>query len=164
MRPPWYTWALSRIGVREIVGPEHNGTVVNFWKLGDVALEVKDDETPWCAAFANAALVQTGYVGTRSGRARSFTADGRRFVGCDRRLGAIVVLSSSRGPASGHVGFLAGTEAGKVHLLGGNQGNQVCIAPFPESKVIATLWPANLPFAEYDMAPHMAGGKPVTDG
>ena len=132
--------------------------------MGKVALDVDDDEVPWCAAFACAAIEETGYVSPRTGRARGFVP-GRLMSPCDHRLGSIVVLSSDRGPASGHVGFLAGIEPGKVHLLGGNQGNRVCIAPFQAAKIVHMLWPATAPaYTHYPMAPTMVGGKPVDDG
>lgn len=164
IQPAWYRWAQARQGVVEIVGPTHNQDVVNFWKLGKVALNVTDDETPWCAAFANAALEQTGYPGTKSGRARSFMPSAH-FVACDTRLGAVVVLSSpGRGDESGHVGFLHAVSATQFHLLGGNQGNRVCIAAFPKSRLLHLLWPSSAP--EYKLFPDAfksSTGKETTD-
>ncbi|MBK8583273.1 MAG: TIGR02594 family protein [Flavobacteriales bacterium] len=160
---PWQAKARAEIGVKEIPGAEHNQAVIDYWKRGLVALEVNDDETPWCAAFVNAMLREVGIMGTRSGRARSFVP-GPDFIACDDRAGAIVVLSSDRGAASGHVGFLEAVGPGVVHLLGGNQGNRVCIAPFKATRVVARLWPKQAePFERYPRAPYKtASGANVT--
>ncbi len=123
-----------------------------------------DDETPWCAAFACAALESAGIKSPRTPRARGFVA-GKQLEPCDHRTGAIVVLSSDRGAASGHVGFLDGVGQGKLYLLGGNQGNRVCIAPFDASRLVALLWPLASPrHTIYPMAPTLSGaGTTVSD-
>lgn len=159
--PPWLTWARGQIGTREIVGPKHNQVVVGYWKQGKVPLDVNDDDVPWCAAFACAALEMAGVRSPRTPRARGF-ASGPTIVPCGARLGAIVVLSSSRGPASGHVGFLTGVAPGQLILLGGNQGNKVCEAPFSASQLVALVWPtAGGDWRNYPKAPTTAvvGGK-----
>ena len=161
--PPWLTWARGQIGVREIVGAKHNPGVVNYWKQGSVPLTVTDDETPWCAAFVCAALEMSGTRSPRTPRARGF-APGATLQPCDSRLGAIVVLSSDRGPASGHVGFLTGVGNGTLILLGGNQGNRVCEAPFSASKLVALVWPAGSDWRSYPKAPPAnASGSQVSD-
>lgn len=163
--PSWYSWAGKEIGTTEIVGPENNPRVVEYWKLGKVKLDVRDDEVPWCAAFVNAALESCGIPGTGSGRARSFEV-GSLFNEADPRIGAIVVLSSNRGAASGHVGFLAGVGPRRVLLRGGNQGNRVCDAAFDSAKIVAMLWPRIAPpFHHYPKAPTVdASGRLVSDG
>jgi uncharacterized protein (TIGR02594 family) len=149
--------------VREIVGKQHNPGVVNYWKQGKVPLTVTDDETPWCAAFVCAALELSGIRSPRTPRARGF-ASGATLTPCDARLGAIVVLSSDRGPASGHVGFLTGIGNGTLVLLGGNQGNRVCEAPISASKLVAMMWPVSSDWRNYPMAPQIvATGAQVSD-
>ena len=160
--PAWLTWARGEIGTREVIGAKHNARVVGYWDIGKVALDVNDDETPWCAAFACAAIESAGYRSPRTGRARGFEP-GVRCLIADKVLGAIVVLSSDRGPASGHVGFLEAVSPGRVHLLGGNQGNQVSIASFPADRVVHVLWPAGAPaHTHYPLAPSIKAGATVT--
>jgi uncharacterized protein (TIGR02594 family) len=162
--PAWTTWARSQIGVREIVGSQDNQVVVDYWKQGDVALDVNNDETPWCAAFVAAALVKTGYSSTRSGLARSYERDKTRFVDCEEVLGAIAVFSSSAGPNSGHVGFIESADKNALGILGGNQGNRVSIAPFPRSRLLRVCWPAKAPRSHfYPPAPTSVGGTVVSD-
>lgn len=163
--PSWLAWARAEHGTKEIVGPEHNDRILQYWLMGRVALKVSDDETPWCAAFVNAALVQTGFDGTKSGRARSFQP-GPNFITCDERIGAIAVFSSSRGPASGHVGFVEEVGDTQIWVTGGNQGNRVCVAPFPRARLLVLLWPKNaVSYLKYPMAPRNArSGQGVSDG
>lgn len=54
--PAWLTWARAEVGTAEIVGPKHEQRVLEYWDTGKVPLDVNDDETPWCAAFACAAI------------------------------------------------------------------------------------------------------------
>lgn len=162
--PSWLQWARTQIGTKEIVGPRHNPAVVDYWRQGKVQLDVKDDETAWCAAFVAAALESTGYRSTRSGLARSYERDRTRLIDCDERLGAIVVFSSAAGPTNGHVGFLDAVGDGSVYVLGGNQGNQVSVAPFKRSRLIRVCWPAEAQdFKLYPLAPQGGGGTAVSD-
>lgn len=142
MTPPWLDWARAEIGTREIVGAQHNPRVVAYWTMGNVALRVTDDETPWCAAFVAAALERTGYRSTRSGMARSYANSQHMTRISGPRLGAICVLSSSRGASSGHVGFVEAADSTHVWLLGGNQSNAVNIARFPLSQLVGWYQPA----------------------
>ena len=142
MNPPWLDWARREIGTRETVGGQHNPRVVAYWRQGNVALDVSDDETPWCAAFVAAALERSGYRSTRSGLARSY-AGSAHFARLDGpRLGAVCVLSSSRGPTSGHVGFVEAADDRHVWLLGGNQSNAVNVARFPLAQLVGYFRPA----------------------
>lgn len=160
--PAWLTWARGEIGVKEKQGAQHEAQILRYWDLGKVPLDVNDDETPWCAAFACAAIESAGYRSPRTARARGFKPDDRCFI-ADNVIGAIVVLSSDRGAASGHVGFLEAVSPGRVHLLGGNQGNQVCIASFPVDRVVNVLWPAGAPaHTHYPLAPSIKAGATVT--
>ena len=163
--PPWLTWARREIGTREVAGAAHNTRVLAYWDLGQVPLDVNDDETPWCAAFVCAALEANRIRSPRTPRARGFIS-GPALTPCDARLGAIVVLSSDRGAASGHVGFLTGISLSGLLLLGGNQGNKVCEAPFPASKLVAMCWPsAGGDWRQYPKAPAVsAKGQSVSDG
>ena len=140
--PPWLLWARNEVGTREIVGTQHNPRVVAYWKLGNVALNVSDDETPWCAAFVAAALEQSRYRSTRSGMARSYANSPHAVRIAGPRLGAICVLSSSRGPSSGHVGFVEAVNATHAWLLGGNQSNAVNVARFPLAQMVGWFKPA----------------------
>lgn len=136
--PEWYSVAHAYIGLEEIKGAEHNEEIIEFWKL--CKLPFRTDETPWCAGFVGGVLEKCGIQSTRSGLARSYLEWGKNIG--EARIGAIVVFwRIKRYSGHGHVGFVAGYPSGGfVPTLGGNQGNRVCIKPYPESRVLGYRW------------------------
>lgn len=103
-------------------------------------MRVDPARTPWCAAWANAVLRQSGYSGTGSNMARSFLSygSGTRSPG----QGDIVVLGRRGG---GHVGFLVERTVRNgrnyVKVLGGNTSNAVKTAWYPEARVLGYRHP-----------------------
>lgn len=95
-------------------------------------MNVNPIQTPWCAAFVNAVLNETGLRGTGSNHAMSFANYGVKTN--DPQKGDIVVMTT-------HVGFFDGYtyRNGKkyVVVLGGNQANKVQISQYPASKVVS---------------------------
>jgi hypothetical protein len=51
--PKWLSEARKHIGTREIKGGQHNAEILGWWKAIKRS-GIKDDETPWCAAFVGA--------------------------------------------------------------------------------------------------------------
>jgi uncharacterized protein (TIGR02594 family) len=92
------------------------------------------DSVHWCASFVNFCVESAGFKGTDSKAARSWLNWGKEAT--DFVPGCIVVLKRGA-PPMGHVGFFVGSEGGRVHLLGGNQGNKVSIAAFDADRVLA---------------------------
>lgn len=141
--PAWLAEARRHIGTREIKGPRHESKIVGWWK----AIRrggIKDDETPWCAAFVGGCLEAVGLISSRFESARSYLAWG---IGLNTPVpGCIVVLERAGG---GHVGFVVGRDArGWLAVLGGNQGDAVTIATFDPARVLAYRWPAAVPVEE----------------
>ena len=95
---------------------------------------------PWCAAWANTVLAQSGMETTGSLMARSFLAWGKAVKG-EPHIGDVVVMRRGRNRNAGHVGFFYAfvdlNGAKMVAVLGGNQGKEVRISYYPISKVIA---------------------------
>jgi len=136
--PAWLVKAREYIGTTEIVGKKHNPKVVDLWAKGKVKGNVKDDETPWCAAFVSAALEEAGFVSAQTGWARGYLEWGQSLS--NPVVGSIVVFS--RGKGFGHVGFVVGKDKnGNLMVLGGNQENAVNIKPFATSRVLGYRWP-----------------------
>lgn len=155
--PRWITKARSLIGVKEVPGPKHSAEVLQMWR--DIKRGgIKDDETPWCAAFVGAVLERCGITSSRFESAKSYETWGRALE--QPAVGAIAVFSRTGG---GHVGFVVGRGAADTILvLGGNQGNEVNVRVFPLERVTALRWPAGEPLP---VAAELVRGKaPATTG
>ena len=151
MEPAWLVEARKHLGLREVPGAVHEPKILSWWraiKRGGI----KDDETPWCAAFVGAMLEAVELQSSRFESARSYEAWGQPLS--HGALGAIVVLQR---PGGAHVGFEVGRDAvGNVMLLGGNQGNAVSIAAFDPKRVVARRWPTAVPLPGGEPLPRLA--------
>jgi uncharacterized protein (TIGR02594 family) len=102
---PWIAEARKHIGTREIPGWHHEPKILQVWwairRSG-----IKDDETPWCAAFVGGCLEAVGIVSSRFEGVRSYADWGEPLDGL--HYGAIAVLQRSGG---GHVAFVVGRDA-----------------------------------------------------
>lgn len=111
---------------------------------------VRDDETPWCAAFTGAALEMSGIRSTRSAAARSYLKWGTEIkepcVGC-----VVIFWRGKRSGWSGHVGFVvARTQDGRIVVISGNKGDRVSVDAYvydkndPECRILGFRMPPNL--------------------
>src|SRR5215211_6690528 len=73
MSAPWFSVATRFLNdhLKEAQGPANNATIVEMFRVSGHP-EVKDDETPWCAAFVGACLRLSGYKSSGSLGARSY--------------------------------------------------------------------------------------------
>lgn len=133
MLPLWYLHARTYIGLKEIAGDKHNPEILKFWKL--CHLPFRTDETAWCAGFVGGVLEECGIRSTRSGLARSYLKWG---VECEPFIGCVVVFWRGHPDSgSGHVAFLADLPSKiLIPVLGGNQGNQVCVKRYPRARLL----------------------------
>ncbi|MFC7396868.1 TIGR02594 family protein [Chelatococcus sp. GCM10030263] len=145
--PSWLKVARDSIGMREIPGPEHNATIVDWWK--GMGAPFRDDETAWCGAFldhclraAGEEVVDTGQV-ARNWLKLPVTLD-------EPAVGSIAVLwRESPTSWKGHAGFLVGKDSdGNPLVLGGNQDDGVNVKAFPASQVLGYRWPSGQPDPE----------------
>jgi conserved hypothetical protein TIGR02594 len=144
--PHWITEGKKYIGEMEIKGPRHNPLIVQWWK--DIKRGgIKDDETPWCAAYVGAMLERVGVRSTRFEGASSYINWGVPLN--EPVYGCIVVFTRQGG---GHVGFVVGkTEGGNLLVLGGNQSDAVNIKAFALDRVSGYRWPVNEPLSQKPM-------------
>jgi uncharacterized protein (TIGR02594 family) len=150
--PLWLAEARRHIGLRELAGSAHEPKILAWWRAIRRS-GIKDDETPWCAAFVGGCLEAVGIVSSRFESARSYEAWGQPLEAS--AVGAVVVLRRDGG---GHVGFEVGRDAaGNVLLLGGNQSNRVSIAAFDPQRVVARRWPLAVPKPEAMAMPRIKG-------
>lgn len=145
--PKWLQLARSFIGLREVKGGQHAPEIVQFWK--DIKRGgIKDDETPWCAAFVGAMLERAGIRSSRFESAKSYLQWGELLT--EPCLGCIVVFTREGG---GHVGFVVGMDkAGNLLVLGGNQGDAVNIKAFPLARVSGYRAPSGVAFERQPLA------------
>lgn len=140
MAQRWMEEARKFLGLKEIKGTKHAQAILDMWK----AIKrggIKDDETPWCAAFVGACLERAGIQSTRFESAKSYLSWGEKLE--QPVLGCVVVFTRDGG---GHVGFVAGqSPSGNLLVLGGNQGDEVNIREFQLTRVTGYRWPSSEP-------------------
>jgi uncharacterized protein (TIGR02594 family) len=156
MIPRWLRSAQADLeaGVREIPGPAAHPRILEWFAACGQASWAKSDEIANCAAFVGAHLVAAGIPLPKLPlRARSYLEVGAPLP-IDRLEhlpeGAILVFSRGAGPqpgpdvldAPGHTGFFCGLAApGRVLCLGANQGDELCVAIYPATRLLGARWP-----------------------
>ena len=127
--------ACAQLGVSENRNvKKHNPVIVSYFN--DIGFQwIHDDETPWCSAFVNWVALQVGAERSKLLTARSWLAVGE---GVDEpSVGDVAVFwRGARCGAKGHVGFYLNDDEKYVYLLGGNQRNSVCVAPYKKSRLL----------------------------
>ena len=93
----------------------------------------------WCADFMNYVIKKSGAKGTSSRAARSFLKYGKRL---DSPRVAAIVIFSRKGPNTGHVGIVRGTDGqGNPIVISGNAGPTVRQSTYPKERVLAYVMP-----------------------
>lgn len=123
---PWMNWLEARLGWNET---NNDKELSQYWKYVHLPFTtVRGREHAWCAMTANAALIESGYVGNGNAAAVSFVKYG---TPCDYIFGAIIPIRHASG--GHHVTFFHHwiNEKMKIAaLLGGNQSNGIRITGF----------------------------------
>ena len=142
------------IGVREVAGPVSNAHILAMLRLDNTWVE--GDEVAWCSALVNYVTWLLRLPRSKSLAARSWLQVGVPIALEQAKPGFDVVVlkrggDKEPGPeilaAPGHVGFFAGVETPprvtfndgdrrQVLILGGNQGDQVSVAPYPVGRIL----------------------------
>ena len=145
---PWLEIAFKFIGLKETKGNQHTPEILQFWK--EIKRSgIKDDETPWCAAFVGAVLERVGIKSSRFESAASYLKWGTKLS--SPVTGCIVVFTREGG---GHVGFVTGKDAaGNLLVLGGNQSDAVNIRAFPIKRVSGYRWPTGIAIPKDSVLP-----------
>lgn len=132
---PWIDTAMMFIDLHEIKGNEHDPDILQMWK--DIKRGgIKDDETPWCAAFVGSCLERNNIKSTRFESAKSYLDWG---VKLDKPIFGCVAIFNRKG--GGHVGFVVGKQGDSLLILGGNQSDAVNIKAFSKSTVVGYRFP-----------------------
>jgi uncharacterized protein (TIGR02594 family) len=139
-----YEVATRFLGIKEVQGIAANPMILAMLKLDNPF--VQGDEVPWCSAFVNYVAWLMGLCRSKSLAARSWLQVGQQIdIDTARSDSDIVILQRGTGEqpgpevihAPGHVGFFSGKDnKGSVFILGGNQGDEVSIKPFPVAHIL----------------------------
>lgn len=134
--PPWLLFARQDLGLKEVPGALDAPGIVRMWAL--VKAPFTTDSVAWCGGACGAWFVRAGYAPPKAcWRARNWLDWGKPIS--EPVLGCVVVFSRGAG---GHVGLVVGRTAhGGLSVLGGNQGDRVCIAAFPTARVLGYRLP-----------------------
>lgn len=133
------------VGIREL-GARQDHPLIQWWlSLCGFGYD-SPDETPWCSAFVNGIAWELRLPRSKSAAARSWLRVGASVDVSQAQAGFDVVVlkrggGTQPGPevtsgAPGHVGFFAGAQDGRIHLLGGNQGDGISVAAFPVAQLL----------------------------
>jgi uncharacterized protein (TIGR02594 family) len=137
-------WEQEGAGVAEIGGPAADKKIVSYFH-GIGRSDVTSDEVPWCAASAFWCLQRAGVSIVHIPPEERLLAVSALKVGHridGPRVGALRVSKRNGGY---HVGFVTAWTAGTVTLLGGNQSDKFCAAPFKRRPGDVYIWPAAAP-------------------
>lgn len=141
---PWFQEARRLIGVNEVVGPGNNPAIID-WAKG-TGIDYRNDDIPWCGLYV-AHCVSTTLEGEKLPGNPLGARNWLKFgAPCDVGLGSVLVFWRGRKDGwQGHVGFYAGEDSQAYHVLGGNQGNKVCITRIKRDRLLGARWPATAP-------------------
>lgn len=143
-KAPWLEYMLNYVGLKEVPGPTHNPTIVQWGKDAGITWW-NNDEDAWCAVAVNGALVNTGYPSTKSALARSFVNYGRKLNKV--KAGAIVVFPRGSNPTYGHVGVVSEVLSnGMIKIVSGNVSNMQKISTRYVSEILdgGIRWPVEV--------------------
>src|SRR5688572_23379237 len=119
--PPWVLALASKLGEREVAGPESNPWIAEAHALLGSPV---DDATAWCSSACAWAMDAVGVsIEGITRMARSWLRWGRPLPA--PKLGCVAVLSRGDDPVAGHVGLVTAIEPDRIRLLAGNQNDQV---------------------------------------
>jgi uncharacterized protein (TIGR02594 family) len=139
-----YDLAQRFVGMKEIPGQKDSPLILAMLRLDGEWPQ--NDEVAWCSAFVNFCAWLLRLPRSKSLGARSWLRVGTPVLDHLAKVGwDVVVLARGDGKqpgpevisAPGHVGLFAGWETSdRVLMLGGNQGDTVCVASFPRTRIL----------------------------
>lgn len=132
--PKYVASALKDIGKDEKKYRKYLNDEIERWvgKDFDVALQ------PWCAIWLCGELEENGYPSPKAANARSFLKWGVSVKDQEWQEGDIVVFwrGHRNDGVTGHVGIILTYDEDTIVVLGGNQGDKICIQNFSHNKLL----------------------------
>ncbi|MCA3711033.1 MAG: TIGR02594 family protein [Phenylobacterium sp.] len=135
--PRMVSAALAELGVREAAGAANTTQILRWAVETGLNADYRADSIPWCGLFM-------AHVARISGRepppAPPWALSWARFgiEGGQPELGDVLVFMRQGG---GHVGLYIGEDSRCYHVLGGNQGDRVCITRIAKERLYAVRQP-----------------------
>jgi uncharacterized protein (TIGR02594 family) len=125
--------AISQAGVTEFVGRESNPIILNWAK--ECGIPYYEDGISWCSLYVNWVAFKSKLPMSKKLNARSWLDVGKRVT--TPRTGDVCVFwRESVDSWMGHVGFYISENSTSVQVWGGNQGDKVCLASYPKSRLL----------------------------
>lgn len=144
--PKMIVEAMKLYGIKEVVGRQHNPTILGWAE--EIGLDgiYKEDEMPWCGLFMAVVAKRAGkkvpLIGWNILRALQWEHFGNPVT--VPMFGDVLVFKRDGG---GHVGLYVGEDEIAYHVLGGNQGNGVNVMRLSKSRLFKARRP------DYKMTP-----------
>lgn len=149
-----YDLASRYIGIKEVPGVASHPLIIFAHSL--TTLAATSDDVPWCSSFANLVAWTLNLPRSKSAAARSWLEVGTVIPFKEAMPGYDVAILASTPfrreadgkphpdnppdatvlDAPGHVGFFSAVEGPKIWIVGGNQSNQVSLAPFDQARLL----------------------------
>ena len=123
--------AIKLIGTKEIVGKEHNPTILEWAKELDLEKTYNKDEIAWCGLFVAICVHRARFEVVKGPLWALNWAKYGNAVDVPM-LGDVLTFKRNGG---GHVGFYVGEDSKCFHVLGGNQNNQVNVIRIEKSRL-----------------------------
>jgi uncharacterized protein (TIGR02594 family) len=123
--------AVKHIGVKEIVGKQHNPTILSWAKVLGLEKVYTNDEIPWCGLFVAYCAHASGLQVVKH---PLWALNWNKFgnVAQVPMLGDVLTFTRNGG---GHVGIYVGEDNTHYHVLGGNQNNSVSVSRIAKDRL-----------------------------
>lgn len=129
--------ALELYGITEEVGSKNNPVILEWAKELNLESVYTADSIPWCALFVSIIMKRAGREPVENPLWALNWANFGVNVG-KPMLGDVLVFKRNGG---GHVGLYVGEDISAYHVLGGNQGDKVCIVRIGKDRLFSARRP-----------------------
>jgi uncharacterized protein (TIGR02594 family) len=128
--------AIELYGVVETVGSKHNPVIMGWAKDLSIQNVYVNDEIPWCGLYVAIVMKRSDQPGSpRPVVASPLWALNWGNFGVAVSVPMFGDVLTFKRDGGGHVGFYVGEDATAYHVLGGNQGNKVCVTRIAKSRL-----------------------------
>jgi uncharacterized protein (TIGR02594 family) len=129
--------ALSDYGVKEVPGAASNPVILGWAKELGLDGAYTNDGIAWCALATAHWVYQAGYAPVEKPLWALNWADWGNPADVPSLGDVLVFRRKTATGFAGHVGLYVGEDDSRFYVLGGNQGDAVCIEPVLKSRLVA---------------------------